>query len=541
MTRKKKVPTKAELLQLQKLYKTDEKIGERLGGVPAYLVAYWRRKKAIPKHSLPKFSEIEVRNLWERYGDDEKAGLEIGLSKAAFYNWRRRYGIKEKPAFLKLEQLEFNFPGAKLSAHANSLYGKQTVAQKILARIAGVEKVERGETVEVEPDMAVVHNDIGAVMQLFRKLGPEFVWNPSRIVVSEDCVPSLEKHRSPEADQKAAREFLKRQRIKSIYDFREGFCHQVVMEKGHVLPGQLVLSTDRLAAAYGAMSSLATTITPDQMASVWAESKASIKAPETIRITISGRKGRAVFAKDIFLSILQKLTATGAQGKVVEYGGSVMSQMTMSERFTLSSLAVELGASGAVCPYDAATRRYVTGRAGNNYKPVIPDKNAEYSEMYQVAIDQVVPQLVCPPKSDTVRAVAELDGTQVQLIILGSLTNGRFDDLRVAADILKGKHVSHDCRLVIMPSSRTVYLEALKKGLIRVFIEAGAVVVSSGSFSEIAAAGMLTAGDRCMATTGSDLMTQLSSKGVEVYLCSPATAAASALHATITDPTRFVR
>src|SRR5512138_1912201 len=180
MTRRRTAPTKTELLQLQKLYKTDEKIGERLGGVPAYLVAYWRRKKNIPKHSLPKFSEVEVRNLWERYGDDEKSGLELGLSKAAFYNWRRRYGIKEKPAFLKLEQLEFNFPGAKLGPTVNALYGKQSVAQKIIARCVPQEReqVEIGETVTIEPDLVVSHYDTAEIVNQFRQSGIEYIWNP---------------------------------------------------------------------------------------------------------------------------------------------------------------------------------------------------------------------------------------------------------------------------------------------------------------------------------------------------------------------------
>lgn len=540
MTRRMKIPTKTELLQLQKLYKTDEKIGERLGGVPAYLVAYWRRKKAIPKHSLPKFSEVEVRNLWERYGDDEKAGLEIGLSKAAFYNWRRRYGIREKPAFLKLEQLEFNFPGAKLSAHANSLYGKQTVAQKIVARLAALERLESGEAVEIEPDLVTVHRELGPIIRLFRKSGTEFVWNPARIVVSEE--PSGQGHaESGEADLKGVREFIKRQRIKNVYDFSEGMPQQVVVEKGHVLPGQLILSTDEASAAYGCLSSLSLRVTPDQMARVWGSGKLAVSAPETIRIIVSGRKSRAVYAKDIFLAILKQLGSTGAAGRVVEYGGPVLSQMTMSERFTLSALAVEMGAVGAICPYDATTRRYITGRGNGGYKPVIPDKNAEYAEMYQISVEQLTPQLVCPPKRDQVKPVAELEGTSVQIIIIGSLTSGRFDDLRVAADLLKGKRVNPDCRLMVVPSSRSVYLEALKKGLIRVFVEAGAEVLSSGNIGEVTTSRGISSGERCLATTGSDVMNRLAARGVETYLCSPATAAASALQGTITEPTRFLR
>ena len=536
MSKRRAAPTKSELLQLQKLYKTDEKIGERLGGVPAYLVAYWRRKKNIPKHSLPKFSEVEVRNLWERYGDDEKSGLELGLSKAAFYNWRRRYGIKEKPAFLKLEQLEFNFPGAKLGPTTNALYGKQTVAQKIIARCVAEERerVEVGETVAVEPDLVVSHYDTVSIVNEFRKANVEYVWNPNKVVISYDCVDT-------KVDPRAMREFVRRQRIKNLYDTRDGLCHQVILEKGHLLPGQLALGTNQMGISYGCVGMFFQSITADQMAGVWASGEYSVTVPETIRLGISGRKGRAVYAKDIMLAIIKKLTADGAIGKVIEYGGAVVSQMTLSERFLLSSLSSEMGAVAAICPYDATTRRYLTGRNGVSYRPVIPDKNAEYSEIYQISIDQIPPQISLPSGVDNVKPVAELEGTPVQQIILGTLTSGRYDDIRVAAEILKNKKVHPDCRLIIIPASRSVYLEALNKGLIRVLVEAGGILAGSGGAGMTSLSELVSPGETCLATTGSLCRERLRGVQADVYLCSPATAAASALHATITDPTRFVR
>jgi hypothetical protein len=232
MRKRRKIPTKAELLQLQKLYKTDEKIGERLGGVPAYLVAYWRRKKNIPKYSLPKFSETEIRNLWERYGDDEKSGLELGISKAAFYNWRRRYGIREKPAFLKLEQLELNFPGIRQPEHTSSLWGKRSVVQKVLARLADVERVEVGETIEVEPDLVICPGGAGTVVQQFKKQGAEFVFNPNKLIIMLDYAPTRN-GRCPAAANKMIREFARRQSIKALFDLREGVCQQLALEKGH--------------------------------------------------------------------------------------------------------------------------------------------------------------------------------------------------------------------------------------------------------------------------------------------------------------------
>lgn len=531
-----KAPTKTELLQLQKLYKTDEKIGERLGGVPAYLVAYWRRKKNVPKHSLPKFSEIEVRNLWERYGDDEKAGLELGLSKAAFYNWRRRYGIREKPAFLKLEQLEFAFPGAPVGSTTSALYGKQTMAQKIILRCieSDQERVEVGEKVEIEPDLVVSHGDTPQIVEAFRKAGVEYIWNPGKVVVSYDCLGTR-------IDPRATREFIKRQRIKSVYDFRDGLCHQVILEKGHVLPGQLALATDDMGIVYGCVGMLSFRIPSNAMPDVWVRGKYSMTVPETVRLSISGRKGRAIYAKDIMLSVIKKLSDHKVAGKVIEYGGSAVSQMTLSERFLLAGLSSELGVLSAICPYDATTRRYLSSRNGTSYKPVIPDKNAEYSEMFQVGIDQLVPQIALSTATDDIKAVAELEGTPVQLIVLGTLTSGRYDDLRVAAEILKGKKVHPDCRMMIIPASRAVYLEALNKGLVRVLVEAGAVVAGTGAAAMSSLRELLAPGETCLATAGSRCRARLNQPEADIYLCSPATAAASALNATITDPTRFVR
>lgn len=536
MSRRRTAPTKSELLQLQKLYKTDEKIGERLGGVPAYLVAYWRRKKNIPKHSLPKFSEAEVRNLWERYGDDEKAGLELGLSKAAFYNWRRRYGIREKPAFLKLEQLELNFPGVKANQHAVSLYGKQTMAQKTIARAANQEKVEVGEQVVVEPDVVIAHHDTLHILDSFREVGHEYVWNPNKVVMSLDYQSDHN-----EGGLQALREFIKRQRIKHLYDIRDGLCHQVVLEKGHALPGQLMLGTDALASVYGSVGAFGTCVSYEEMAAVWATGKARLGVPETARLAITGRRGRAVYARDIMLAIQRQLAGRNLANTVIEFGGSIVSQMSMSERFALSTLAAEIHARGAISPYDATTRRYLTGRHSAGYKPVIPDKNAEYSEMFQVNIDHLPPQVYCPDKEEPTRAVAEIDGLPVHVIIIGTLTSGRFDDLRVAAEILRGRQVHTDCRLIVIPASRSVYLEALNKGLIRVFIEAGAIVASSGSSGIVSMSGLLTEGERCLATMSACTPYHSSLKQTEMYYCSPATAAASALHAVVTDPSRYIR
>jgi 3-isopropylmalate/(R)-2-methylmalate dehydratase large subunit len=538
---RRKIPTKIELLQLQKIYKTDERIGEYLGGVPPYLVAYWRRKKNVPRHSVPKFSEKEIRDLWERFGDDDKCGLELSISKAAFYNWRRRYGIREKPAFLKLEQLELAFPGVQTSRQADTLYGKQTVVQKILARAAGTEKVAVGEAIRIEPDLVVVTGNAGAIIKKFRQFGSEYVWNPNKIVVSPAaCSTPVEtdNHMS----YKAIRDFVRRQGIRAFYDFRDGFSHQVVIEKAHVLPGQIALASDGHATSLGCLGNIAGSIDPDQAAHAWAKGEVELTVPPSMRIEINGRRSRGVYTKDIVLTIIKQLKAEGAAGKAVEFAGAVVSHMSISERFTLADLAMDMGARLATTPFDSITRRYLTEHPGRDYVPVTGDRDAVYDGMYQINIDQLVPQVAGPDRVDNVKAAAELEGLAIHQVVLGTCSNGRFDDLRIAAEILKGKHVHADCRLLVLPASRAVFLEGLKKGLIRVLVEAGAVIMNPGcTLCFGGGSELFSQGLRTLATSDGSFMRAKGEALSEVYLCSPATAAASAINAAITDPTRYLK
>ncbi len=540
MSARKRIPTKGELLQLQKLYKTDEKIGERLGGVPPYLVAYWRRKKNVPKHSQPKFSEKEILNLWERYGDDDKCGLELGISKAAFYNWRRRYGIREKPAFLKLEQLELDFPGAKTASTSTSLYGKQSLAQKVYAQAAQLSRVEVGQTVQIEPDLITADSRVIHAIEAFRESSTELIRNPNKVLVSLATCP-YDEQESPAETTKQIREFLKRQGVRNLFDASEGCCHQVAVESGLVLPGQLIVGADQYAVSYGCLTAVGTVATPEKIAQIWSTGKTELTVPPTIRIDINGRRSRGVFGKDIALSVVQMLGAVETRGKAIEYYGHVVASMSLSERFTLANLTIDTGAETATCGFDSTTRRFLNGRAIGNYTPIIADKNADYEEIYQINIDQLAPMLATPNDPMEVSPVAEHEGIAVNLVVLGTSNNGRFDDLRVASEILKGKQVHEDCRLLIYPSSRTVYLEALKKGIIRVLVEAGAVVMYPGYGGLLDINAMLAGGERALATTNHSRVASPSKPGCEVFLCSPATAAASALNGEITDPTRFVK
>jgi len=541
MNLKRKMPTKAELIQLQKIYKTDKKIGERLGGVPAYLVAYWRRKKNVPKHSLPKFSEKEIKDLWERFGDDDKCGLELSISKAAFYNWRRRYGIKGKPAFLKLEQLELNFPGLKLHPSAPSLTNKQTITQKTIAKSAGREKVAVGDFVEIEPDMVTSHINTLDIVQKFKELDTELVWNPNKIFIALANCSFKPKIKQAEIHKKL-REFIGRQGIKNFYEISEGFCHQIAVESGLILPGQLIISADKYASSYGCLNSLAFEATDEDIATIWSKGTIKVKVPKTIRVDITGRRPHSVFGKDIALLVIKQLLNINIEGSVIEFYGNVISHMSTSERFTLTNLMMDIGAKSAICPFDSVTRRYLNGRSIASYRPTIADKNAEYAEIYQINIDHLNPQLAPIKKLNHIKPVKENEGLPINLILLGTESNGRFDDLRVAAEILKGKRINPECHLLVFPGSRNIYLEALKKGIIRVLIEAGAAVIYPGyGFCLGVENLLLTDGEKALTTTNNYISDWVDFEKSDTFLCSPATAAASALNAAITDPTRFVK
>jgi len=537
---RRKIPTKAELIQLQKLYKTDEKIAERLGNVTPQLVAYWRRKKNIPKHSFPKFSREEIKELWERFGDDYRCGLELGISKAAFYNWRRRYGYMDRPAFLKLEQLELNLGGPGEAIRRRSHYGHQTLSQKVLAEKVGLDRVDPGQIIEVEPDLAMSPGSAGLVLDHFEDIGLNYVWNPNRIVLSLD-------HGSPDSSDntaeshKSLREFARRQNIKYIYDFGEGLCHQLIVEKAHILPGQLAFGTDRRTSSYGCLGAFAVEVTPLEMASVWATGKLPLTVPATAKVIINGHMPPGVFAKDVILFVAGKLGSSGDGNRVIEFYGTTVTQMSISDRFTLTSLASGMGMRTAVVPFDSITRRYLLRRTNMPYRPALADKDAIYSVSYEFNIDQLEPQIACPHAVDNVVPVAEVEGTPLNQVVIGSDTSGRFDDLRVAADILKGKKINPEIRVIVYPGSRDIYLEALKKGLLRAFVEAGAVVMSPGCQpGDNNLPGRLAAGERCLATTGSNHRASMGSKEAEVFLASPATAASSALRGAIAVPTGYL-
>jgi 3-isopropylmalate/(R)-2-methylmalate dehydratase large subunit len=539
-----RIPKKEELLKLQARYKTDRKIGEALGGVPEYLVAYWRRKKGIGRYSLPKYTKEQIKDLWERYGNDEKAGTELGISKSGFYKWRKIYDLMERPKALKYQQLEFTLdgkPNGSVSASRLPGVSGQTMAQKLLAQKAGKTEVQVGEIVNVEPDLAMSHDNAGLVIKQFRQIGQDRVWNPGRIVIPLD-------HRAPAESEKTAtahksiREFVKEQGIKNFYDIREGICHQVVIEKGHILPGQLAVGTDSHTTSYGCIGALSTGIGATEMAAVWATGKIWLRVPESLRIIIKGPMPRGVYAKDVILHVIGQLTVEGANYKSVEYYGETVARMSISERFTLCNLSMEMGAKFAVVPFDKVTRKYLTGVTGKDYSPIFSDVDAVFDNAYEFDVSKLEPQIACPYSVDNVKPVSQVKGTKIDQVVLGSCTNGRLDDLEIAARILKGRKAHPDLRMLVLPATRTIYTQALRKGYLRTFLDAGAVILNPGCGPCLGAhEGILAAGERCLATTNRNFKGRMGSAESEVYLASPAVAAVTAIKGEIADPRGYLK
>jgi 3-isopropylmalate/(R)-2-methylmalate dehydratase large subunit len=278
------------------------------------------------------------------------------------------------------------------------------------------------------------------------------------------------------------------------------------------------------------------------MAAVWATGKIWLRVPESLKLTINGRLPLGVYAKDVILYIIGALTVEGANYKSVEFYGDTVENMSVSERFTLANLSMEMGGKFAIVPFDNVTKKYLKGRTKKTYQPIFADENAIYENEYEYNISRLEPQVACPHNVDNVKSIDEVKGIKIDQVLLGSCTNGRIDDLEIAARLLKGKKVHPDTRMLVLPGSKSIYLEALKRGMIKTFLEANCVVLNPGCGPCLGAhEGLLAKGERCLATTNRNFKGRMGSTESEVYLASPATAAATAIRGEISDPRDFLK
>ncbi len=422
-----------------------------------------------------------------------------------------------------------------------------TYVQKLLARACGQSPVRVGDVLEPPVDLAMSHENAALVLNQFAEIfagtGREpKVWDPDRIAIVFD-------HRVPAecaktaTNQKKVREFVAKQGIRKFHDVRGdvgGICHQVLPEYGYVRPGQVVVGTDSHTTTHGALGAFAFGIGATEMASVWTLGKAlNIEVPETIRVNLNGALPSCVFPKDVILHVIGLLTAEGANYRVLEFHGEGIRSMSTSGRLVLCNMAVEAGATAGVVPPDAETARYLHEVAGvrGDFEFFGPDPDAAYVRTLDVDAAALEPQVACPHTVDNVRSVRDVVGRPVQQIVVGSCTNGRYDDLAVAARILKGKRVADGTRLLVFPASWKVYSQALRLGVLQDLVDAGAVVCNPGCGPCLGVhQGALADGETALATTNRNFKGRMGNPKADVYLCSPAVAAASALAGAIADP-----
>lgn len=411
-----------------------------------------------------------------------------------------------------------------------------TFAQKILAKKAGLDSIDVGQIVEIEPDYCMSHDNTAAIAKIFCKIGVDKVKYPERfVIVLDHTVPaSTEKYAQ---GHKEIREFVARQGITNFYDAGVGICHQVLPEKGFALPGKLILGSDSHTTTYGAFGAFSAGIGRSEMAVLYATGKIWLKTPASFKIVMNGRLQEPMTSKDLALKIIGKIGADGALYRSVEFSGKAIDAMSLSSRMVLSNMAVEMGAKNGYIAPDEETLSFLEGRASAEYTPVYPDTDAEYEKILEFGAYTITPQVACPHTVDNVVSIDEVEGTRIDQALLGTCTNGRLEDLRLAAKILKGKKIAKNVRMLVLPVSQEVLLQALSEGLIETFVKAGALVLNPGCGPCLGAhQGVLAPSEVCLSTANRNFKGRMGSREAEIYLASPATVAASAITGTITDP-----
>lgn len=414
----------------------------------------------------------------------------------------------------------------------------KTLTEKILGRKAGKD-VRAGEVVTVAPDYVLSHDNSAAIIKEFRKLGVAKVRAPERIVIVLD-------HIVPAADEKYAqnhksiREFVAEQGIPNFFDINAGICHQVLPEQGFATPGAVIVGSDSHTPSYGALGAFAAGIGRTETACTWATGEIWLRVPETVRIDLSGRFRAGVSAKDLSLKLIGDGGAEMANYKAVEFAGPSAGTLGVGSRLTLANMSAEMGAKNGYFAPDDVALKWLEGRARGPFVAEASDPDAAYESVLACDLDALVPQVACPHTVDNVRPVAAVAGTPVQQVLIGTCTNGRLEDLEAAAAILRGRRVRAGVRVLVVPASWQVYLEALRSGALAALVEAGCVVLNSGCGPCLGAhEGLLAAGEACLSTSNRNFRGRMGHRDSEIYLASPATAAATAVAGVITDPREF--
>lgn len=428
----------------------------------------------------------------------------------------------------------------------NNRYGVKKMAmtfvEKIFALNAGEKETIPGQIVTVKPDHLLTHDNTAAIIQkIDDELNTYGIYSETLpVIVIDHVVPAASEKTA--INHKKIREFVNKFNIKNFFDVGVGVCHQVVVEKGLALPGKLLLGSDSHTCSYGAVGAFSSGIDRTEAAALLLTGETWLKVPQSIKVDVKGKCMDGVYAKDVILHVIGDISSSGATYCSVEYHGDV-NQFSVDDRFTIANMGVEMGAKNSVFSVDDITTKYLDniGVSQSSYKPIYPDKDAEYLETLNYDLSDIVPLVACPHTVDNVKPADNLSDIDVQQCLIGTCTNGRLSDLEIAASILKGNQIHPTIRLLVIPASKQIFQEALQKGVIETLVDAGAMVLPPGCGPCLGAhQGVLSPGERCISTANRNFKGRMGSKEAEIYLASPATVAASALTGKITDPREVI-
>lgn len=413
----------------------------------------------------------------------------------------------------------------------------RTAVEKILSRASGRE-VSAGDIVEADVDVYMIHDPMGALVEeALRELSGK-IKHPERVVAIQDHFVPAKDIESANLSKKL-RDLCRRERIGFYYDVGAGICHIMLPEEGHVMPGDVVVGTDSHTPTSGALGAFAVGIGATEMAAALMMGRLWFRVPETVLIRVNGSLPEFVFAKDLILKVISIMGVDGANYKALEFGGDTISGITMDERFVLANMSVEAGAKTAIIPPDRVTFSYLDGRARRPPRPEYSDPGS-HSDVLDVDASSLEPLIALPYSPANVKPVSEVQ-EEIDQAFIGSCTGGRLSDLMAAARVLRGRRVKDGVRLIVIPGSRRIYLEALRNGIIETLVESGAVIGPPTCGPCLGAhLGVLAEGEVAVSTSNRNFRGRMGHPSSRVYLANAATVAASALRGRITDPREVV-
>ena len=417
-----------------------------------------------------------------------------------------------------------------------------TFAEKILAKYSGGKEVKPSQIVTVHPDHVLTHDNTAAIIGKIKPELEEYGIHSKElsVIVLDHVIPASSEKTAN--SHKVIREFVNKYQVKNFFDVGYGVCHQIMVEKGLALPGKLYLGSDSHTCSYGAIGAFSSGIDRTEAASLILTGETWLKVPQTIKMNLSGKLGKGVFSKDIVLHIIGDISASGANYCSVEYHGDI-NQLSIDDRFTIANMGVEMGAKNSVFFVDDITKKYLSsiGVSNDAYYAIYPDDNASYNQELSYNLSDIVPMISCPHTVDNVKPASEMSNIEINQCLIGTCTNGRVSDLEIAAKILKDEKVDPSVRLLILPASKSIYEDAINKGILQTLIKAGGVVLPPGCGPCLGAhQGALAPGEKCLSTANRNFKGRMGCKDAEIYLASPATVAVSAIEGKITDPREVV-